>query len=153
MLLCVCQELDGDKIFCLFCQQEVGCNTDMLLVPPRRQVPVWNDYIFDGVLVLDFLKCGNGSKIERRNIRENYVKFFEKRYGETWAFVSPYKHTKSAKKAIMPPNTVALTKSTTIDTSVPEGGISKAGETSFTELKDPESFNIFQVMRMKFLER
>ena len=136
------KNLDGDKIFCLFCQQEVGCNTDMLLVPPRRQLPVWNDYIFDGVLVLDFLKCGNWSKIERMNIRENYVKFFEKRYGETWAFVSPYKHTESAKKAIIPPNTVALTKSTTIDTSVPEGGISKAGETSLTELKDPESFNI-----------
>ena len=137
------KNLDGDKIFCLFCQQEVGCNTDMLLVPPRRQLPVWNDYIFDGVLVLDFLKCGNWSKIERRNIRENYVKFFEKRYGETWAFVSPYKHNESAKKAIIPPNIVALTKSTTIDTSVPEGGISKAGETSLTELKDPESFNIF----------
>jgi hypothetical protein len=102
----------------------------------------WNDYIFDGVLLLDFLKCGNWSNIERMNIQENYVNFFEKAYGETWAFVSPYKHNKNAKKAILPPNTVALTNSTTIDTSVPEGGISKAGETSFTELKAPESFNI-----------
>ena len=60
----------------------------MLLVPPRRQLPVnWNDYVFDVVLLLDFLKGGNWSKIERMNIWENYVKFFEKRYGETWAFV------------------------------------------------------------------
>ncbi len=135
------KHLNGDKIFCHCCQ--VSCKTDMLLVPPRCQLPLnWNDYVFDGVLLLDFLKCGNWSKIERMNIRENYVKFFEKRYGETWAFVSPYKHNESAKKAIMPPNTVALTKPTTIDTSVPEGGTSKAAETSLTELKAPESYNI-----------
>ena len=42
----------------------------------------------------------------------------------------------------MPPNTVALTKSTTTDNPVPEGGISNAGETSFTESKASESFNI-----------
>ncbi len=87
------------------------------------------------------------------NNRENYVKFFEKRYGETWAFVSPYKHNKDAKKAINPPNTVALTNATTIDTSVPEGDMSNAGETSFMESKAPVSFNICQVMRMKFLEQ
>ena len=51
------KHLDGNEIFCHCCQQEVGCNTDMLLVPPRRQLPVnWNDYVFDGVVLLDFLK-------------------------------------------------------------------------------------------------
>ena len=73
--------------------------------------------------MLDFLKCGKWSKIEKMNNRENYVKFFEKRYGETSGFVSPYKHNKNAKMAIMPPITVALTNATTIDTSVPEQGI------------------------------
>ena len=68
--------------------------------------------------------------------------FFEKRYGETWAFVSPYKHNKNAKNAIISPITAALTNATTIDTSVPEGGISNAGEMSLTESKAPESFNI-----------
>ena len=52
------------------------------------------------------------------------------------------KHNENAKNAIMLPNTIALTKSTTIDTSVPEGGVSKPGKTSFTELKAPKSFNI-----------
>ena len=70
------------------------------------------------------------------------ITLFEKRYGETRAFVSPYKHNKNDKKAINPPNTIALTNVTTIDTSVPEGGISNAAEMTLTESKAPESFNI-----------
>jgi len=68
--------------------------------------------------------------------------FFERRFGKIWVFVSPYKYNKNAKKAIIPPNAVALTNSTTIDTSIPEGGISNAGEMPFMESKAPKSFNI-----------
>jgi hypothetical protein len=34
------KHLHGDKIICHGFQQEVGCDTDMLLVPPRCQLPV-----------------------------------------------------------------------------------------------------------------
>jgi hypothetical protein len=43
-----------DKIICHGCQQEVGCNTDVLLVRSGCQLPVnWKVYIFDSALLLD----------------------------------------------------------------------------------------------------
>ena len=71
--------------------------------------------------MLVFLKGGDWSKIERMNIWEKCVTFFEKRYDETWVFVSSYKHIKNAKYTVIPPNTVVLRNSTTIEASIPEG--------------------------------
>ena len=53
----------------------------------------------------------------------------------TWIFVSPYKQIENAKEAIITPNSVALTKSTNINTYDVEWVISNAGEISCTESK------------------
>mgnify|MGYP006189767889 CR=1 FL=1 len=64
---------------------------DMLLLPPMRQVSKDSkDYINDGILVLDFLKCGDMSKEKRKDIHKSWVNSFAKTYGKCWAFVSPY---------------------------------------------------------------
>jgi hypothetical protein len=84
------RHVGGEKITCHRCKKEAGCDTDMLLIPPRRMIPLWSDYRNDGVLVLDFLRCGTQSTIERMNLRKKCVNYFERRYGPTWAFVSPY---------------------------------------------------------------
>ena len=63
----------------------------MLLLPPMRQVSKdYKVYINYGVLVLDFLKCGDMSKEKRKDIRKLQLNLFAKTYGECWAFVSPY---------------------------------------------------------------
>ena len=109
MFLCFCQASEEELIHCPICHKEVGCDADMLLVPPKYQVPRHDLYINDGVLLLDFLKCGNWSKEESTKICERCVNFFAKTYGETWAYVSPYKRSDKDKEAIMTTkNTFAL---------------------------------------------
>lgn len=94
------KHLDGDKMNCYNCSKEVGCNADMLLVPARRQLPhSSNDYKNDGVLVLDFMKCGSWSKEVRGKIRETWVNFFASHYGKSWSFVSPYEEAERAEQA------------------------------------------------------
>jgi hypothetical protein len=63
----------------------------VLLLPPRRQIPKdHREFINDGVLVLDFLKCGDMSKEKRKDIRKSWVNSLAQKYGKSWAFVSPY---------------------------------------------------------------
>ena len=69
----------------------MGHDVDMLLLPPMHQVSKDSkDYINDGILVLDFLKCGDMSKEKRKDIRELRVNSFAETYGKCWEFVSPY---------------------------------------------------------------
>lgn len=85
---------------CPGCHKEVGCNVDMLLVPAKRQLPhSFKDYRNDGVLVLEFLKCGNFSKEQRVKICERWGNFIANWYGDSWAFVSPYEESTNAKEA------------------------------------------------------
>ena len=85
------KHLNGEKIKCQGCNKEVGRDVDVLLLPPRRQIPEdHREFINDGVLVLDFLKCGDMSKEKRKDIRKSRVNSLAQKYGKSWAFVSPY---------------------------------------------------------------
>ena len=96
------KHLKGEIVHCQGCQKEVGLDTDMLLIPPKRQIPKnWKDFINDGVLLLDFLKQGDWSKNQRNDVRKKWVNFLGRRYGNSWAFVSPYNQNDSDNMAIM----------------------------------------------------
>ncbi len=110
----------GEKITCHRCKKEVGRDTDMLLIPPRCQVPIlWSDYVNDGVLVLDFLRCDRWSTLERTKIRKKCINYFERRYGKTWVFVSPYtkniKETANDSESNEEPNEISTAKPTPVD--------------------------------------
>ena len=53
--------------------------------------------------------------------------------------MSPSEENKNAKEAIITPNSIALTNTTAINTSIPEGGISNPGKISQAESKAAES--------------
>lgn len=59
------KHLEGESIICLGCHNELVCDAGMLLIPPKQQLAVLHTYYINyGVLFLEFLKCGNLSKIE-----------------------------------------------------------------------------------------
>ena len=66
-------------IHCPVCHEEVGCDTDMLLVPPKRQVPRHDLYINDCVLLLDIsLNAAIGPKNTEQRFMRGVSIFCEK---------------------------------------------------------------------------
>ena len=48
------KHIEGERINCPGCHNEIGINADVLLVPTKHQLPHnWNDYKNDVVLLLD----------------------------------------------------------------------------------------------------
>ena len=95
------KQLDGDRMNCYKCSNELGCNANMVWSRPNVNSPhSFKDYKNDDVLVLDFMKCGSWSKEERAKIHERWVNFFASHYGKKWSFVSPYEEVERAEGAI-----------------------------------------------------
>ena len=140
MLLFVCQEPQWRYDILSLLSTRSGLQYRYALGPTQTSAPcelewlnIWWCFIAWFLEVLELVK-------NRENEYSGEIcEVFWKEVWQDLGYCIPLQHNENAKKSVIPLNTVALTNSTTIDTTIPERGISNAGETCLMELKGPES--------------